>query len=418
MKMKEGRKMKKNLIESIELIHKNIIISGSLGTEKTRKIAIPLVQNYINKEENFFVLDSKEEYIGTFEEELKSKGYNTIIINIKDNLKSEGWNPLYYPAYLFKNNLEDKALENIKVITDNIFYDEKSPDPFWNNTANDFCTGLLLSLFEDAKVNEINLQSLEDILNISNSAENKEDYLKLYLNTKNKDSFAYKYTSATISSAYETKASIIATAKQKLCPITGYNSINKVINNHTIDMTMFKKKKTAVFFVGFDKLSNTNKLASIFINQLINIIAEDKIKFNFLIDNFDTILNFSNLENILSSSISNNSKIFIITRDIDLLFENHSTYIKKLATIINVNNNDINIIESNNKEVFVKPTNNIVIKHKYEFKKEIPNKSQKFDLIKYVESKIDIKDKTDLSALIKDIDAKLKKIKDLEKNLK
>ena len=172
--------MKKDLLEQILNNGKNVIVSGNIARGKTTNIMFPLVSEMINKKESLFFIDSKEEYLNTYYQELKNKNYNIIILNIRNLDNSESWNPLLYLYKLFKENNLDKAKEYLEKIGKTLFYEEStSSDPFWTNMASDFITGIILGLFADAREDEINFISINNMINEEDSG-----YLREYFNLK------------------------------------------------------------------------------------------------------------------------------------------------------------------------------------------------------------------------------------------
>ena len=409
--------MNNELKEKMNNLNKNLIIEGDLSTGKTVNIGYNLFENSIKNEDNIFVLDSKKEYINKYQKDLKDHGYRTIVINIKDIEKTEFWNPLELAKKSFDKKNEDIALEYIKAITDNVFFEPNSPDPFWAMTANDFSTGLIMSLLENGKDNQINLDSLSNMLEYGAINNDKNKYLTEYFNTLDKDSTAAMFLSATITAPQETRGSITTTARQKFMPLIGYKSLNKILSKNTFEFSDLINYKTAILFIGDDKYSNTNKLSAIFITQLYTLLTDSKVKrkFNFIIDNFDTIKEFPNLDNLLSNSLSNNILINIITRDIEILYDHHGTYLNKLANIITVND-DI-IIYNDTKYDITKIENNINDEYNYTSNKITENEI--FNISEYVENNVDMQEKRklELEDLIKTVDKKIELLKNLNNDL-
>ena len=89
--------MKKVEIKKLLNRNKNLIIEKS-------DILNDILSEKIKRNESFLMSDTSYMCIDKHYEELKNKGYNTIIINLKDTMHSEGYNPLSYPYRLFKNN--------------------------------------------------------------------------------------------------------------------------------------------------------------------------------------------------------------------------------------------------------------------------------------------------------------------------
>ena len=200
--------MKKEMLEKIINSNNNLIVEGNTVTGKTTTVLFPIVENAINKKESLFIIDSKEEYLSKYYDKLKSNDYNTIIINLRDTNKSEGWNPFEYPYKLYKNGNLDKSLEYLEKIGNIIFHEDKSADPFWALTAGDFFIGNALGLFEDAKEDEININSINSMFNAVEKKFAASDYSSEYFRSKGESSKPYILASTTFMAPRDTKGSI------------------------------------------------------------------------------------------------------------------------------------------------------------------------------------------------------------------
>ena len=141
-------------------------------------------------------------------EMLKERGYNIIVLNFCSPQNGNAWNPMALPYKLYKEGNTDKAIELLDDLALNILYQEKSSgDPFWEKTAADYFTGLALGLFEDAKEEEVNINSISVMTTIGEEKFGaRSSYIKEYLNSKDPASAAYTCASGTVMAAEETKA--------------------------------------------------------------------------------------------------------------------------------------------------------------------------------------------------------------------
>ena len=139
----------------------NLVI-GSTGTGKTQCIIHPLVKILAKKGESMIVTDPKGEIYRESAGLLKQKGYQILVLNFRDPQRGNTWNPLHLPYKLYKQGNTDKAMELLDDLAANILYEESSAnkDPFWEKTSADYFSGLALGLFEDAKEEEININSI------------------------------------------------------------------------------------------------------------------------------------------------------------------------------------------------------------------------------------------------------------------
>ena len=139
----------------------NIVI-GSTGAGKTQTTVLPMVNLLAKHDESMIITDPKGEIYENTSNYLKSLGYNIVLLNFRDPQQGNSWNPMYLPYSLYKSGNIDKSIELLEDLAANILKDPsaKGQDPFWENTSADYFAGLACALFEDAKEEEINLNSI------------------------------------------------------------------------------------------------------------------------------------------------------------------------------------------------------------------------------------------------------------------
>ena len=138
------------------------MVIGATGSGKTQTVIFPMVQLLAKHGESMIITDPKGEIYETESNMLREKGYQILILNFRDPQRGSSWNPLALPYEMYKNGNQDKAIELLDDLAANILYDEKSSnaDPFWEKTSADYFSGIALGMFEDAKPDEININSI------------------------------------------------------------------------------------------------------------------------------------------------------------------------------------------------------------------------------------------------------------------
>lgn len=63
----------------------------------------------------------------------KRKGYQIRIINLRDALASDGWNPLHLPYKYYQNNNKDEAGDMIENFSKSLCKNLSSKDMYWEN---------------------------------------------------------------------------------------------------------------------------------------------------------------------------------------------------------------------------------------------------------------------------------------------
>lgn len=366
--------MKKVEIKKILNRNKNLIIEKS-------DILNDILSEKIKRNESFLMSDTSYICIDKHYEELKNKGYNTIIINLKDTMHSEGYNPLSYPYRLFKNNKEDEAIECLEDILKIIFKDNdkrKKDDPFWDEVSIDLILGIILGLFEDAAEDEINFSSVNEILLGLLGESYLGSYFIKYFNGKT-SSTAYKCAAPVIMASNDTKSSIFCVSRQRLLKYNLKKNIRYLLNKTTFDLENILKEKTAIFVITKENDKNINDIAAMLISQVYKFIYDENFdnRFNFILGNIDAIDYINDLETILFSALDKNIKFYIETLSLENMKEKYSALIFDICEVI--------------KKVDSKSITNINSNHDISKYPNLDNKEpKKFNIRQFVDKKTDL----------------------------
>ncbi len=272
------------------------LVIGATGSGKTTALVHPLIYSLIKKGESMVVTDPKGEIYREHAERLKDRGYNIIVLNFRDPSMGNAWNPLTLPYKLYKAGNVDKATELLDDVGNNIFKDKKAQDPFWENSASDYFAGVALGLFQDAKEEEINLNSISYATTVGEEKfAGNSTYIKEYFSLKGEQSSAYTFASNTVNAPADTKGGILSVFRSKIRLFASREQLSEMLSYSDFEMSEIGKKKTAVFMVIHDEKTTYHALATIFIKQcyetLIDVAQKSpdgKLPFrtNFILDEF------------------------------------------------------------------------------------------------------------------------------------
>ena len=274
----------------------NLVI-GSTGSGKTQMIVQPMVSVLAKAGESMIITDPKGEIYKDNGELLKKNGYNIVVLNFRDPLKGNSWNPFTLPYQYYKTGNQDKAIELLEDLALNILRDpnSKNADPFWENQSADYFTGLSVALFEDAPEEEINLNSINLMIADGDSKCGMgSTYAKEYFYMKDRTSTAFVKAQGTIDAPNETRGSILSVFKQKVSMFASRENLSEMLSHSDFDMRKIGREKTAIFLVIQDEKTTYHPLVTIFLKQcyetLIDVAQEygDKLPFktNFILDEF------------------------------------------------------------------------------------------------------------------------------------
>ena len=329
------------------------IIVGSTGSGKTQGVVFPLVQSLAKHGESMIITDPKGEIYENTSNMLRERGYNIVILNFRNPQDGNAWNPLGLPYKLYKEGNSDKAIELLDDLAKNILYDENSKDPYWENAGADYFSGLALGLFEDAKEEQVNLNSMNLMSSIGEERFGgpNNNYIKEYFNDKDPSKPAYINASGTVFTAEETKQGVLSTFKQKIKIFSSRDNLSEMLSYSDFDMKDIGRKKTAVFMIVQDEKKTLHPLATIFIKQcyetLIDVAQESGGKLpyrtNFILDEF---ANMPPLKDVTTMVTAARSRLIRFTFIIQNYAQLTQVYGKENAETIKGNCNITYLISS------------------------------------------------------------------------
>lgn len=333
--------------------NKNLIL-GKISTGKTSNIIFPEVEKLIDEGKNIIIVDNKEEYYKTYMKDLKEKGYKTYVINFKDSEKSNGFNPLLLPYKLYKNNKKDIAVKIVEEIALEIIKNDKAIDPFWQDSASTYFIGLTLLLFKNAKEEEINLGSVQMILSQTELNKENQERFKNYINTLDIVSLEYILLAGTAFAPAETRGGIISVLKQELNKYIAKENLLNLLCTNELDLSNINEK-TAIFVI---TNNDYTRLVNVLLDQVMLI---DNTNFNYILDNFDSLTKVLELENLLD--LSNDNKIYVVSRNIEALKDKHGKFISdKFENIVEAKEGEYSLNKIGNYNEYPKIDK---IKHNY-----------------------------------------------------
>ena len=332
----------------------NVVI-GATGSGKTQIVVFPMVHSLAKKGESMIITDPKGEIYEQTGEMLRERGYNIILLNFRSPQNGNSWNPMSLPYKLYKEGNTDKAIELLDDLALNILYEEKAgnADPFWEKSAADYFTGLALGLFEDAKEDEVNLNSMNLMSSLGEERFGgpNNNYIKEYFNMKDPSKPAYVNASGTVFSAEDTKQGVLSTFKQKVKIFASRDNLSEMLAHSDFDMKEIGRGKIAVFMIVQDEKKTLHPLATIFIKQmyetLIDVAQESGGKLpyraNFILDEF---ANMPRLKDVTTMVTAARSRLIRFTFIIQNYAQLTQVYGKEDAETIKGNCNIMYLISA------------------------------------------------------------------------
>ncbi len=319
------------------------LVIGTTGSGKTTAVVDPLIYSLCKHRESMIFTDPKGEIYTNHAELLKARGYNIVVLNFREPQMGNAWNPLSLPYQLYHEGNVDKAIELVDDVANNIVKDSKAQDPFWQNSASDYFAGCTLGLLEDAKIEEVNLNSISLMTTVGEEKFGAgSNYIKEYFGLKGEQSSAYTFASNTINSPTETKGGILSTFRQKIRIFATKEDLSEMLSYSDFNMRDIGKQPTAVFMIIHDEKTTYHALATIFIKQcyetLISVAQENggklPVRTNFILDEF---ANMPALKDVTTMVTAARSRLIRFTFIIQNFSQLNDVYGKEDAETIRSN---------------------------------------------------------------------------------
>ncbi len=307
------------------------LIIGQSGSGKTTALVDPQVYSLCKHGESMVITDLKGEIYRRHANRLKAKGYKIVVINFRDPREGNAWNPLTIPYRMYKRGKTDKAKELLEDISQNILIDPKNTnDPFWERSAADYFSALALSLFEDAKENEVNITSISNMATSGEEKNGINTFAKDYFTLKGETSTTYGYAKATVTAPNDTKSSILSVFQSKIRTFSTREELSEMLSYSDFNMEDIGREKTAVFLIVHDEKTTYHSLATIFIKQLYEVLidvahknpkGELKYRTNFILDEFANMPQLKDVTSMVTAARSRKIRFTFIIQNFAQLDE-------------------------------------------------------------------------------------------------
>ena len=301
------------------------LIIGATGSGKTQGVVFPQVHSLAKARESMIITDPKGEIYEKSSVMLREMGYQILLLNFRDPQNGSAWNPMTLPYKLYKSGNHDKAIELRDDLALNILYDDsnKNADPFWEKTSADYFSGIALGLFEDAKEDEININSISLATTVGEEKFGGSTYIKEYFNAKDPASAAAINASSTIMAPTETKGSILSVFKQKVKLFASRDNLSEMLSYSSVDLESIGERPTAVFIVIQDEKKTYHSLVTILLKQIYETLISTAqkhggklpVRTNFILDEFANMPPLKDVTTMITAARSRRIRFTMIIQN-------------------------------------------------------------------------------------------------------
>ena len=299
------------------------LVIGATGSGKTAGVINPTMKMLMKGRESMVITDPKGEIYEDNYKLLKDLGYQIIVLNFREPQKGSCWNPYDLPYKFQKEGNFDKANELLNDLSTNIVVDGQGQDPFWQNAAADYLTGLGLALFQDAPLDEININSINLMINQGEERFGASTFMKEYFKMQDPTSPIAINLAGTVTTADETKAGIMTVLQQKVKTLAVTRNLSEMLSKNDFDMSSIGEKPTALFMIIQDEKTTYHSLATIFIKQCYECLISTAYKHggalpvrtNFLLDEFANMPKIKDISTMVTAARSRHIRFTFIIQN-------------------------------------------------------------------------------------------------------
>lgn len=320
------------------------LVFGATGSKKSRLIVMPTVYLLGVVGESMIISDPKAEIYNKTAGFLIRNDYEIITINIRDPNCGNAWNPFHIPYQFYKAGEFDKAYEYTSDIAYNLaLSDISAKDPFWDYSAGDLLSGLILLLFKYCMLNHLD----DDFVNVNNLVRlrielfNDSGACRHLWKLVDQDTVIASALNGTRTAPDKTKASILCTLDEKIRFLTLSTSLMGMLSNNKIDIAQIRFSKTAVFLISPDEKTTFHKIIALFIKQsyeyliYTSFVNEDKadkfLRINYILDEFSALPTINDFPSMISAARSRSIRFLLVMQSLHQL---ESRYQEEAQTIL------------------------------------------------------------------------------------
>jgi len=311
------------------------LIIGATGSKKTRLFAMPMMQMFARAGESVICTDPKGELFEKTSGLYAREGYHIQVLNLRDPLRSNGWNPLLEAAKLWRSGEKERSSALINDLAASIYPDRQGTqlDPFWTHSARAMFQGLCHlmiesgRLFSDGQISMASLPVLADGLTGSDldGCTGKTNRL---LNRLPKDALAWSNLRAVTTCSEKTFQNIQVSYNAPLQTLYAQTSLIRMLSVPDIEFETLGMRKSILYLIMPDEKTTLHMLISLVIKQCYEalIAAAQRlpgmklpVRVNFLLDEFCNLPAIPDMSAMISAARSRNIRFYLVVQSMHQL---------------------------------------------------------------------------------------------------
>ncbi len=403
--LKSNRYVDGKLVQTYSELENHLLIIAATRLGKTTQVVIPQIISFVTQKikRSLVVSDPKGEIYPLLSSYLRENGYDVLLINLRDYMHSEYWNPLtdifrkHQDAYNLEDEVEavktkdgmrnrfrgviyenqsvldetlrqmkDLLLADVDSTIDALAYSVIPPDDardqYWNDSARQLFKALCWAMLEDsisvegkaATINE-NTFSFNTLFTIMDAMTERDGYdTNEYFSGRGDESKAYNYSKVVLNNASGTRQCIVSCFYAKMSVFRN-STIRLITSCSSFELSRLTSDKPVAVFITYpDESKVYYQVISTFVQNaytyLINYANEQpsgklKVPFYFMLDEFGNFPKIPDFDSVISACGGRNIWFNLVLQSYAQL---NNVYGRDIAEVIRDNLNIHMFLGSNN----------------------------------------------------------------------
>ena len=309
------------------------LIMGSTGSKKSRLLAMPMMEMFARAGESVVVTDPKGELYNRTSGLYAREGYKIKVINLRDPLRSNGWNPLSVAEDFLKKGDMDNAIGSINDLSACFFPktpDNRSADPFWDNTSRALFSGLCGIVIERPDLySEISMRTVLHLSEKITGNEEDLEYFYNYLDTHySDDSVSVVSLKSALRGSDNTTANVSVSFRAGVQFLYSRQSVLNMLSVRDVSFTDLGTQKTVLYIIMPDEKTTMHSLVSLCIKQCYEVLIDKAqsngslslpVRVNFLLDEFSNLPTIPDMSSMISAARSRNIRFYLVIQSLNQL---------------------------------------------------------------------------------------------------
>ena len=308
---------------------RHTLILGSTGSKKSRIFVMPMLELIWRAGDSALVTDPKGELYDLTAADFAKAGYKVQVINLRDPLRSHGWNPFALARRYQREGNREMAAAIVNDLAVTLFPEIPKQDPFWTYSARSMLRGLSMMMVEavdtvrDEEVNLLTLRKLAEGFSDPESSPTSR-----LLSYYPEDSLTRYNLNSVISGSEKTFDNIHVSYDAPMQKLYIQHSLIRLLSENTVDFTALGSGKSILYLIIPDEKTTLHPIASLIIKlcygQLIYLAQTQPQRtlpqtVHFLLDEFSNLPAIEDMPSMISAARSRNIRFTLIAQGLHQL---------------------------------------------------------------------------------------------------